>query len=483
MLKNHDPRNAAIALGLMALVGVALIFLFPGSPEQDSGYHFEMARSAWHQPEYFVQVWARPFYTALFAIPAAFGLMAARFFAVAIGLGVAWQTWRLALDLKLRRPWLVVPLLLAQPSFFALFPDLLTEPLFALVFAIALRWHLRGWIMRGMLAASLLPLARPEGVFLCLLWGLWVLAPALNHRRADRTFGSLLKAATPLVLLASGVFLWWLAALLITGDPLFILHSWPRQWQQGIYGRGSLFSYAGRSWEFAGPLLLVPLLAGLWQSLRLRAWIPITSSWLLFFILHTLFRKYGLFGEAGYPRYMVSVAPATALLTLAGWDCLTGRIRDRSSLSAAGLGFTLFAVSITISFLYLDSLIWSRDAVAIREMKEWMQQGSRPVHRFLWSNVLMCRDHESNDFLDRPAFESNPEKKLELFRNSPPGTLVMWDDKIGPDWFGITADKIQTAGYQLLRRRQYALRGIFLHRNIAGWKMTREVELTLLYKP
>src|SRR5260221_2820898 len=28
----------------------------------------------------------------------------------------------------------------------------------------------------GMLCASLLPLARPEGVFLCLLWGCWVLS-------------------------------------------------------------------------------------------------------------------------------------------------------------------------------------------------------------------------------------------------------------------------------------------------------------------
>jgi hypothetical protein len=478
---NHDTRKAAFALGLMAFLGVALIFLFPGSPEQDSGYHFEMARSAWHQPVYFVQVWARPFYTAVFAGPAVFGLEAARLFAVAIGLAMAWQSWRLALDLKLSRAWLVVPLLLAQPSFFELYPDLLTEPLFALVFVIAVRWHLRGWIKRGMLAASLLPLARPEGVFLCLLWGLWVLMPAWKSR-GEGSWLNILRS--PLPLLASGVFLWWLAALAITGDPLFILHNWPNQWQQGIYGRGSLLSYAGRSWEFAGPLLLLPLLAGLWKSLRPQVWLPVTSSWLLFFVLHSLFRKYGLFGEAGYPRYMVSVAPATAVLTLAGWNWLAGTFRKWPSRAGAALGAAVLSVSITISFLYFDSLIWSRDIVAIREMRDWAAQNeTRPVNRFLWCNVAMCGTRNTDDFSVNHTLTASREKNLATLRESAPGTLVMWDDKIGPAWFGMTAEDVQSAGYQLLRRHQYALPGVILRGNIAGWKMTREVELTLLYKP
>ena len=480
MVNNREARNAALALGLMALLGGALIFLFPGSPEQDSGYHFEMARAAWHQPEYLVKVWARPFYTAVYAMPALLGLEAARCFAVAIGLGVAWQTWRLALDLKLGRAWLAVPLLLAQPSFFELWPDLLTEPLFALVFAVALRWHLRGWTKRGMLAASLLPLARPEGVFLCLLWGAWVVVQAWKNR-GGISFG---RALPTIILLASGVCLWWLAALAITGDPFFILHDWPGQWQQGSYGCGSWFSYAGRSWEFAGPLLLLPLLAGLWPSSQSRVRLPVTAAWLLFFVLHTVFRKYGLFGDAGYPRYMVSVAPATAVLTLAGWNRLAGCIHYWASGTRTAIGACTLAVSLAVSFLYLDSLIWSRDIVAIREMQDWAaRHATRPVTRFLWSNVLMCRADHADDFLQKPALNSNRENNLALFRESGPGTLVMWDDKIGPDWFGLTPEDIQTAGYQILRKQQYALKGIILSGDIVGWKMTRDLELTLLFKP
>ena len=35
-----DVRYAAIALASMALLGVALVFLFPGCPEQDTEFHF-----------------------------------------------------------------------------------------------------------------------------------------------------------------------------------------------------------------------------------------------------------------------------------------------------------------------------------------------------------------------------------------------------------------------------------------------------------
>jgi len=127
--ETKDLRTVAIALGLMALLGVALIFLFPGCPEQDTDYHFLEARTAWSTPSLFVNVLGRPLYTAFYALRALMGFTEARFFAVGIGVALAWQTWRLACDLRLERAWLVVPLLLGQPVFFELFSDLLRSGL------------------------------------------------------------------------------------------------------------------------------------------------------------------------------------------------------------------------------------------------------------------------------------------------------------------------------------------------------------------
>ena len=94
---NHDSRCALIAAVFMAFIGALLIFLFPGSPEQDGDYHFLMARTAWVDHFYFVDVWGRPLFTTLFAPVAALGFIPARFFALAISLAAAWQTYRLVL--------------------------------------------------------------------------------------------------------------------------------------------------------------------------------------------------------------------------------------------------------------------------------------------------------------------------------------------------------------------------------------------------
>jgi hypothetical protein len=477
--RGTDLRNATIALGLMALLGVALIFLFPGSPEQDTDYHFLEARSAWSNPWLFVDVWGRPLYTTFYALPALLGFTVARFFAVGIGLATAWQTWRLAGDLCLERAWLVIPLLLGQPVFFELFPDLLTEPLFALVFVVALRWHLRGRTNLGMLAASLLPLARPEGVFLCVIWGVWVVSKSVRSPTSPPVpvYRNLIRTVPSTLILATGVFSWWIAAACITRDPLFILHNWPATWHQDVYGRGTFFSYIQRAPEFTGLLLAVPFVIGLWCKMRVPTWIPLTTSFLLFFLLHTVFRAYGLFGEAGYPRYMVSVAPVIAALSLAGWNTVARWMEPRSRLSGA-LGSTILGLSLVQNLLYLDSFSAARDPIAIREMSGWLQEHPKPYHRLVWSNARMCIVSGLN-LVQSPSLSSpNREATLSLLRNAPSGTLVFWDNHFGPDWFGLTAGEIEENGYQRVRTRAYSLPGV-----VIGDAGRRDVELSLLFKP
>jgi hypothetical protein len=478
---NNDSRNAAIALALMALLGVLLIFLFPGCPEQDTEYHFLEARSAWSNPSFFVDVWGRPLYVTFYALPTLLGFTATRFFAVGVGLAIAWQTWRLAYDLGLRRPWLVIPLLLGQPVFFELFPDLLTEPLFALVFVVALRWHLRGWTRRGMLVASFLPLARPEGVFLCLLWGFWIITKELNSAPlSDGPFyRRLIRPVPSTLILAAGVVLWWTAATCITRDPLFILHNWPKTWHQGMYGRGTLFSYSERASEFTGLLLGALFLVGLWDKVRARTWIPITSSFFLLFILHTLFRAYGLFGEAGYPRYMVSVAPAIAVLTLQGWNTIASHLEKWPRFASVILGATVLGISLVPNFCYLDAFSSARDPIAIREMTDWLHAHPEPYKRLVWSNARMCIACGFTLAQSPSLGSSNRETTLAVLKDAPSGTLVFWDDHFGPDWFGLTAAEIENSGYKRIRTQHYSLPGILVG-EIGG---NRELELSLLLKP
>jgi uncharacterized membrane protein len=500
MERTGAPRLALIALVFMALIGVLLIFLFPGSPEQDVDHHFLMARTAWVDRSYFVDVWGRPLFTTLFAPIAVLGFMPARFLALAISVAAAWQTYRLSCDLRMVRAWLVIPFFLGQQTFFELYSNLFTEPLFALLLVIALRRHISGRMKSGMLVASLLPLARPEGVFVCLFWGLWVLVlgepgsasqlasvPIASGSQA-RQRSTVVSRSESMVILASGVVIWWFAALLLTGDPLFILHNWPATWHTDMYGHGTFLSYAQRSQEFAGVVLIVPFILGLLRGFRSRDWILITSVFLVLFLLHSIFVKYGLFGEAGFPRYMVSVAPAIAVLSLEGWNTMFSVKILRPFATVAGWVVVIF--SILQSVHYLDSMIWARDAVAIDQMANWLQQQHLSVPNLIWSNGRICIILDRNLKESPPA--TNRERLLSLLENAPRGTIVFWDSEIGPNWFGTSAADIEARGYKLLTSRYYSLPALVFPPGRFSWAPvawlfppipSKEIVLSLLQKP
>ena len=103
---------------------------------------------------------------------------------------------------------------------------------------------------------------------------------------------------------------------------------------------------------------------------------------MVLFLLHSVFIAYGLFGEAGYARYMVSVAPAIALLTLEGWNAF-GSIRIRFPL-ACGIGFVVLTLSFFRSVLCVDKMPWARDPIAINEMAAWLKQNPQPLSGLIW---------------------------------------------------------------------------------------------------
>jgi len=316
---DQDSRRALIWLAVFAAIGAALVALYHDADQQDSGYHYLFARWAHHHPHYFVSVWARPLFTLAYFLPAQLGYGAAKLFTVAISLAAAWQTFQLARQIKFDRAEMAVPLLFLQPSFFLLSSTVLTETLFALVFVIALRLHLSGRIKLGMIAASLLILVRPEGFFIGALWGLLGMRNAECRMRNAKPPNNLDERMSggrgsafrsphsafripQMSLLASGIILWWLAAYLITRDPLWIIHDWPSDWRPDgkANGTGPLWRYVALLPLIVGPVLIAPFLAGLWRLLKRRELICGVSAFLILFAAHSLMFWRGWFGSAGY---------------------------------------------------------------------------------------------------------------------------------------------------------------------------------------
>jgi hypothetical protein len=473
-----------------AVAGLAMAFLFDDSCQLDGGVHYLFAKWAWHHPELFVGVWSRPLYTLIYAFPALSGYRAARIFTVFICLAIAWQTGRLAEDLRIRRAPLAIALVWLQPSFFLFCADNMTEPIFALAFVIALRLHHRGHRTTGMLIASFLILARPEGFFLGILWCVWVI-----WGRGDGSDGGMegiyFIAPSPrppvspsLFLLATGSFIWWLAALIITGDPLFIKHNWPSNWPLTgtIYGAAGLTAYPIRSPEIVGPLLLAPFFFGLYYLIKRRELFTITSAFLLLFGLHTVLRAFGLLGSAGYPRYMIAVSPAIAIITLVGWNEISDRwFSQASRLIRTACAALIISISAVVNLLYADGAEWSRDARAIAEVHSWFESHPLPVTRLIWSQPYSCILFDRDPW-ENPVFTRNREPDLKLLRDSPPGTLAVWDERVGPKWTGLRAGDFEEAGYRRLHSQSFTLNGYILRSSWFGYGGPREQMIYLFYK-
>lgn len=439
-----DLRAALISLIGAALVGIALALVFPDAHQQDAGNHFLFARFASSDPSRFVGVWNRPLFTTLYFVPAQFGYLAAKSFTLLIALLTAWHTFALCRSLRMARAPLVIALLFLEPSFLLLATETMTEPLFALLFVIALRLDFASRPRLAMLVVSLLVMVRPEGAILAAVWGVKSIFDArLSPKLAPRLANG--------ALLGSGLALWWIAAYAITGDPLFLKHDWPREWSvtEQTYGTGPVATYLLRLPEIAGPLLAVFFVRGLLRSARHAELRLVASSFLALFLVHTLLRTTGSLGSAGYARYFVCVAPAIAILTLLG---LAG-IERRSVLAP------LFVVSGVCALYYLDYANFEgRDVFAIRAMKRWLDEHPQPAARMVWSHAYMgiLFDREPTE---TPPFTGDRDANLDLVRQLPTGTLVLWDACLGPDRFHLQVEDFESAGFAAIHAEHHRLTG------------------------
>lgn len=480
--------RAAAWLFAFAAAGIALALLYPDSYQQDGSTHFLFARDSWWNHTLLVDVWGRPLFTVLYALPARAGYLPAKLCTVAVSVAIAWQCWRWAENEGMARAELAIPFLALQPSVMLLASDTMTEPLFALVLVIALRLRRRGHVLAAMLVASLLPLARPEGFFVCLLWGVWTLV----DERAGSEWWRRLRA---LPILAAAVGVWWIAALIITHDPAFILHNWPHNWAPtgATYGTAPWLEYWRLRYEIIARDLAVPFAIGFLTLVARRRIGTATSLVAMLLVLHSVLRHFGLFGSAGYPRYFVCVAPAIALITLAGWNAIVDVLWSAIDLIAAAhggllrriayVGATLLLLLVARNTLYyVDDHDAARDAHAIADADAWLRAHPVPVRRLVWSQGYMCIIRRC-DTRNRIVLSGDRAQNLALLEAAPPGTLIFWDGETGPNWYGLHAPDFDSAGYHQLFDRKYELRARFERRLWYPRPWTRKQEMMLYYKP
>jgi hypothetical protein len=227
--------------------------------------------------------------------------------------------------------------------------------------------------------------------------------------------------------------------------------------------------------EIIGPLLVVPFLAALVVVVRKRMLGMAASMVVTLFVLLTLMFRFGIFNAAGYARYLVCVAPAMALMVLAGWNAAAERLKSPGLRMAVTAVVLLLAGAYSVA--YVDRWPYGRDALAAREMYEWFAAHPKPVNRLGWSQAYMCILFDRDPW-EKPLLTADREKNLELLRESPGGTLMFWDGATGPAWNRLEPADFESVGYVRLRSQQYLIPG-----RLPWTGAARPVEMHLFYKP
>lgn len=311
----------------------------------DAQGHHLISRYAWKHPQLFLDVWNRPLYTVVTALPASFGFRLNQLVHIGMSIVVIWLTMRLAQRVGVKRTGLIAPLMLAQPAFLSVSWATMTEQLFLIVFLGACILLIDERSRMAGLIIGLAPLVRPEGLLLVLLWSVML------FRRGS------VAAVTPWF----GVLVWVLAGLPVYGDPLWLLNANPYLIVPGF--RVIQWDYLIKFYDdFCGPVVFILAQGGVWAwvcrtpRVEIGRLMPgLLSAAVLFLFFFMVFDNLipTPSGFIGW-RLLLTMSPLLAIMSLEGVNrCLDGDGEPVARTRISAFVMLQAGVAALVAFVYV----------------------------------------------------------------------------------------------------------------------------------
>lgn len=286
--------------------------------DADSISHYQRAHYAFKYPKLFVDHWGKPLYTTLSAPFAQFGYYGALCFNILCGLVTAWLIYRIAKELKMRKPVAVIPFALFSPIYMITMMTGLTEILFSLVLVAGIFFFMKQKSITSAIVISFIPFARTEGL---MFLPIFLLAFLLKKQYKAIPF------------LVTGLILISFAGYFHYKDIFWFFNENPYGSQGSqLYGSGSFYFYIKNYKHLLGwPLTVLATigLAGFIIGLKKSnkpdltyTWITknylVTGSFILYLLLQSFLWWQGLLGVLGSFRFMACIMPLAGILALNG---------------------------------------------------------------------------------------------------------------------------------------------------------------------
>ena len=305
-------------LSAFLLVFVILALFSEGSVGgADDIIHYMFSRYAFKNPAFFLDPWAKPFFTMLMAPFAQFGYIGVKVLNILLGLAAALLTFLTARRLTYRYPLLALFMLVFTPLYAALMISGMTEILFSFILVLGIYLFFQNRSIWSSIFISLLPFVRTEGV---VIFPLFMIAFAVNRQWRAIPF------------LATGFLFFSVIGSFHYHDFFWVINTMPYTGNaQVIYGTGELLYYVNKHRYIFGPPFYLMIIGGLlyipvyfFTSGR-KTRIPFLNEvlvgfmpFIVYFAAHSYVWWKGSGNSVGEIRVIAAVFPSAVLLALFG---------------------------------------------------------------------------------------------------------------------------------------------------------------------
>lgn len=416
-------RIFAVAVAL--LLGRFVLFDVPFS--DDDLTHWLIARQALTDPWYFLDIWGRPGFTVLHALPAQAGFIGCQILSAILSLACAWIV---GIYCGRRGAFLAgvgFATCFFQPQFYFLADGALTETVYAFVVAVALLLISRGQVRWACLALSWGAITRLEGMPMLPVYWLGLVLDDL--RRPLELQPRPREHVIRLLLLGVFPFTWNFIYSAVLGFesllPIFTENVFVTA-PNSYYGHGKWYSYLASAWNIHGPVFFVFVGVGCVVLARRREhFVPLSVG--VFWLMQSVLWAGGFMRTGGYDRFFVSITPLAAVAATAGAAAVihrAGRKLPRRALRVAILAVLVFS----ILWCAVEDFTWTgerqqhydavADACELIESTGGVTEGRRLYTQAILPRAILDLDPTLDA---KRLFPLVPDTLAE----APPGSLVL----------------------------------------------------------
>jgi hypothetical protein len=404
-----------------------LIFLSKGTYDPGDGVqHYLIAKYAIKHPLLLLDHWGKPIYTLLCMPFAQAGFIGSNIYNLICNVTTSLLAYQIALKMEFKNAWIAFILVFFSPLFFMTSFSGLTEPTFALILTASILLMLNYKYIIAALLISFLPFARTEGFFIIPIFVLYL----IMH-----------KQWKAIVLTGFASFVYSLIGFFVLDDFFWILHQNPYKGAIDIYGKGPLMHFVAANDRLFGLPLVVLFIAGCVSLIMGKSKnnsnyktfvILLVGSFVVYFVMHSVFWWKGLFGSLGLHRVMAGVAPLFGVVALCGYNLIAHFLPHKVYLKKFVLSLIILAVVVYPFKQYRPPLKPDTEMQVLINTSNWIHANSISSNHKVYCMYPILAMLLDVDPFNQYKYISTCMLKYPDFSNAlKTDDLIIWDAHFG----------------------------------------------------